>query len=34
VLIGLHPDRDSVVGCDNVVLDDSAAVSNVIGCSG
>ena len=32
-LIGLHPDRESIVGCDNVVSDASAPVSNVDGCA-
>lgn len=31
VLIGLHPDRDTVLGCDNRVLDDSAPLTNVDG---
>ncbi len=28
VLIGLHPDRETVLGCDNQVLDASAPVTN------
>lgn len=28
VLIGLHPDRDTRLGCDNQVLDDSAPLTN------
>lgn len=31
VLIGLHPDRETVLGCDNRVLDDSAPLTNVDG---
>jgi len=29
VLIGLHPDRNTVLACDNQVIDDSAPVTNV-----